>query len=153
MFLWNYVVNNITRSLSNQASRRAGQRCFWLLALISSSQIRYIHLSERMILSGSLIPSDNCILKNLIFMVRIHSRGYVTALVKSLTWPGWRTIIKKAMSFLAFRPGSQKMAWRKVPTSRKYPPDLHTTLFRAEIDLLILSSGSGQVRTAGVGYG
>ena len=55
--------------------RRAGPRCFGLLALISRPQVRYIYLPERMILPGSLIPSDKCILKNLTFVVRIHSCG------------------------------------------------------------------------------
>ena len=40
------------------AYRSAGQRCFGLLALISRTQVRYIHLPERMILPGSFIPSD-----------------------------------------------------------------------------------------------
>ena len=72
-----------------QGYRRAGQRCFRLLALISCSQVRCIHLPEQMILPGSLIPSDKYILKTLTFVVGIHScTGYVTALVKSFTWPG-----------------------------------------------------------------
>ena len=50
--------------------RRARQRCFWLLAFISRPQVRNIHLPGRMILSGSLIPSDKYFLKNLTFVVR-----------------------------------------------------------------------------------
>ena len=38
--------------------RRAGQRCFGLLALINRPQVRYIHFPERIILPGSFIPSD-----------------------------------------------------------------------------------------------
>ena len=41
-------------------NRRARQRCFWLLAFISRPQVRNIHLPGRMILPGSLIPSDKC---------------------------------------------------------------------------------------------
>ena len=54
--------------------RRARQRCFWLLAFISRPQVRNIHLSGRMILLGSLIPSDKYFLKNLTFVVRISTR-------------------------------------------------------------------------------
>ena len=68
--------------------RRAGQRCFGLLALINRPQVRYIHLPERMIVPGSLIPSHKYILKNLTFVVRSHTCVYVTTLVKSFTWPG-----------------------------------------------------------------
>ena len=50
--------------------RRARQRCFWLLAFISRPQVRNIHLPGRMILPGSLIPSDKYFLKNLTFVVR-----------------------------------------------------------------------------------
>ena len=56
--------------------RRAGQRCFGLLALISRTRVRYIYLPERMILPGSLIPSDKCILLNLTFVIRIQSCVY-----------------------------------------------------------------------------
>ena len=49
---------------------RARQRCFWLLAFISRPQVRNIHLPGRMILPGSLIPSDKYFLKNLTFVVR-----------------------------------------------------------------------------------
>ena len=54
--------------------RRARQRCFWLLAFISRPQVRNIHLPGRMILPGSLIPSDKYFLKNLTFVVRISTR-------------------------------------------------------------------------------
>ena len=66
-FCW--VVGYYQLSISNNAKhssqtyRRAGQRCFGLLALISRPQVRYIYLSERMILPGSLIPSDKYILE------------------------------------------------------------------------------------------
>ena len=63
--------------------RRAGQRCFGLSDLISRPQVKCIHLLERMILPGSPIPSDKYILRNLTFVVRIHSCVYVIALVKS----------------------------------------------------------------------
>ena len=53
---------------------RARQRCFWLLAFISRPQVRNIHLPGRMILPGSLIPSDKYFLKNLTFVVRISTR-------------------------------------------------------------------------------
>ena len=48
---------------------RARQRCFWLLAFISRPQVRNIHFPGRMILPGSLIPSDKYFLKNLTFVV------------------------------------------------------------------------------------
>ena len=54
--------------------RRARQRCFWLLAFISRPQVRNIHLPGRMILPGSLIPSDKYFLKNLTVVVRISTR-------------------------------------------------------------------------------
>ena len=50
--------------------RRARQRCFWLLAFISRPRVRNIHLPGRMILPGSLIPSDKYFLKSLTFVVR-----------------------------------------------------------------------------------
>ena len=79
-------LNNEVDDCNQKTYRRAGQRCFGLLALISRPQVRYIHLPERMILPGSLIPSDKYILKNLTFVACIHSCGYVTALVKSFTF-------------------------------------------------------------------
>ena len=54
---------------SSKSYRRARQRCFWLLAFISRTQVRNIHLPGRMILPGSLIPSDKYFLKNLTFVV------------------------------------------------------------------------------------
>ena len=42
-------ITNSAKHLS-QTYHRAGQLCFGLLALISRPQVRYIHLSERMIL-------------------------------------------------------------------------------------------------------
>ena len=58
----------------SQECRRARQRCFWLLAFISRPQVRNIHLPGRMILPGSLIPSDKYFLKNLTFVVRTSTR-------------------------------------------------------------------------------
>ena len=55
--LYQHSITNSAK-LSSQTYRRAGQRCFELLALTSRPQVRYIHLSERMILPGSRIPSD-----------------------------------------------------------------------------------------------
>ena len=55
-------------------NRRARQFCFSLLVVISRPQIRNIHLSGRMILPGSLIPSDKYFLKNLTFVVCISTR-------------------------------------------------------------------------------
>ena len=89
--LYQHSITNSAK-LSSQTYRRAGQRCFELLALISRPQVRYIHLSERMILPGSRIPSDKYILKNLTFVVRIHSCVNVTTLVKSFSWPGSFTV-------------------------------------------------------------
>ena len=91
---------------SSQTYRRAGQRFFGLLALIIRPQVRYIHLPKRMILPRSLIPSHKYILKNLTFVVRTHSCVNVTTLVKSFTWPEWRSITEIAMSFLAYWTGS-----------------------------------------------
>ena len=73
---------------SSQTYSRAAQRCFWLLALISRSQVRYIHLPKQMILPGTLIPSDKYILKNLTSVVHSHLCVYVTTLVKFFTWLG-----------------------------------------------------------------
>ena len=92
--LYQHSITNSAKH-SSKTYHRAGQRCFELLTLISHSQVRYIHLPERMILPGSLILSDKYILKNLTFVVRSHSCVYVTTLVKSFTWPGRRSIIKK----------------------------------------------------------
>ena len=86
---------------------RARQRCFWLLAFISRPQVRNIHLPERMILPGSIIPSDKYFLKNLTFVVRNplvwlrhhSSQTLYVARVKSIQ-------VKKGVSFLAYRTGS-----------------------------------------------
>ena len=71
-----------------------------------------------MILPGSLILSDKCILKNLTFVIRIHLCAYVTTLVKFFTWPGWRSITKKAMSFLAYWKRSRH-DWTRSHQARK----------------------------------
>ena len=68
--------------------RRAGQRWFGLFVFTSRPQVIHINFPQRMILLGSLIPSHKYILKNLTFVVRTYTCGYVTALVKSFTWPG-----------------------------------------------------------------
>ena len=69
-------------------NRTAGQRRFGILALISRIQVNYIYLPERIILPGSLIPSDKYILKNITIVVRSHWCVYVITLVKSFMWPG-----------------------------------------------------------------
>ena len=56
------------------SSRRARQPCFRLLAFISRPQVRCISYPGRMILPGSLIPSDKYFLKNLTFVVSISTR-------------------------------------------------------------------------------
>ena len=52
------VVRYTSSNFSLEGHGRAGQPCFGLLALISHPQVTCVHLSERMILLGSLIPSD-----------------------------------------------------------------------------------------------
>ena len=68
--------HSITNSAmhSSKTYRRARQRCFRLLALISLPQVRNVHLPRRMILPGPLIPSDKYFSKNLTFVVRISTR-------------------------------------------------------------------------------
>ena len=90
--LYQLCITNSAKHFS-QTYRRAGQRCFGLLALISCPQVQYIYLPGRMILAGLIIPSDKCILKNLTFVVRNHSCVYVTTLVKSFSWPRLSIII------------------------------------------------------------
>ena len=59
-----YYVPRFSKSLGQNhiphrgTNCRSRQRCFWLLAFISRPQVRNIHLPGRMILPGSLIPSD-----------------------------------------------------------------------------------------------
>ena len=83
----NTLFSSAVQFSNYQSYRRAGLRCFGLLTLLSRPQVKYIHLSERMILPGSLIVSDRYILKNLTFVVRNQSYAYVTTLVKFFTWP------------------------------------------------------------------
>ena len=67
--LYQHSITNSAKH-SSKSYRRARQRCFWLLAFISRPQVRNIHLPGRMILPGSLIPSDKYFLKNLTCVVR-----------------------------------------------------------------------------------
>ena len=46
------LIANLFKPMKIQEYRRAGQRCFGLLALINRPQVRYIHLLEQMILPG-----------------------------------------------------------------------------------------------------
>ena len=69
-FLYFWFLNVVIKNHPVFFYRRARQRCFWLLAFISRPQVRNIHLPGRMILSGSLIPSDKYFLKNVTFVVR-----------------------------------------------------------------------------------
>ena len=76
--------------------RRAGQRCFGLLALISRPQVKYVHLPERMILPGSFFPSDKYILKNLTLINR--GTFLVPVLVPSVLWKNFekKSTLKKS---------------------------------------------------------
>ena len=93
--LYQFSITNSAKH-SSQTYRRAGQRCFGLLALISRPQVRYTQFPEELILPRLLIPAHKYILKNLTPVVRIYSCVYVTTLVKSFTWQGWRSITKKS---------------------------------------------------------
>ena len=57
------------------------------LRTLTWARVSFIHLPERIILRGSLIPSGKYILKNLTCVVCSHSSVCVTTLVKSFTWP------------------------------------------------------------------
>ena len=77
-FLWlgqRLYQHSITNSAKHSSKMycRARQRCVRLLAFISHPQVRNIHLPGRMILPGSLIPSDTYFLKNLTFVVCIFT--------------------------------------------------------------------------------
>ena len=88
--------------------RRAGQRCFGLLALISRPHVSYIHLPERMILPESLIPSDKYTLKNLTFVVRSYSCVY----------QGWRSRDKSRSRDQNFKVSVSRLGEKFVSRSR-----------------------------------
>ena len=67
--LYQHSITNSAKH-SSKTYRGERQRCFRLLAFVSRPQVRNIHLPRRMILPGSLIPSDKYFLKNLTFVVR-----------------------------------------------------------------------------------
>ena len=84
--LYQHSITNSAKH-SSKSYRRARQRCFWLLAFISRPQVRNIHLPGRIILPGSLIPSDKYFLKNLTFVVRISTRVATSPFPCSSPWP------------------------------------------------------------------
>ena len=61
--LWGNPCNEFALDVSSH-NRRAGQRCFGLLALISHTQVKYIHRSEWITLPKLIIPPDKYIQKS-----------------------------------------------------------------------------------------
>ena len=73
--LYQHSITNSAKH-SSKTYREARQRCFRLLAFISRPQVRNIHLPGRMILPGSLIPSDKYELRiNMIKMSNVRTVG------------------------------------------------------------------------------